>query len=206
MRKCSQRKVAPFALRKEAFSLNRKQEPSSRQIFWQQRIQKWRDSGKTQVQWCKEQEIFIHTFRTWIKRKNRQSRQETLPQWISIEEEDFRPCPQTPVYPQENSGQPHRDAGPAEIRILYEKVKVCLPAEISPDYLAQILLTLGPVMRKSINGLAEIVQGSFQLDPYEEPCLSSVTGTRIKSKFCSGIRMDLYSTTNVKKKDDSRGL
>lgn len=87
-----------------------------------------------------------HTFRTWIKRINQQSRQETLSQWISIEGEDFRPCPQTPGGdPQESSRQPqpHRNAEPAEIWILYEKVTICLPTELSPDYLARILLTLG---------------------------------------------------------------
>ena len=71
-----------------------------------------------------------------------------------------------------------------------------------------VYLCTRPVdMRRSINGLAGIVQGSFQLDPYEgEPCLSSATGTGIKSKSCNGIRTDLYSTTNAEKKEDSRGL
>ena len=39
--------------------------------------------------------------------------------------------------------QPYRDTEPAEIWILYEKVTVCLSAELLPDYLARILLTLG---------------------------------------------------------------
>ena len=61
-------------------------------------------------------------------------------------------------------------------------------------------------MRRSIDGLAAIVQEKFNLSPFENSYSCSAAGKRTGSKHSTGKAMDLCCFTNALKTGNTNGL
>ncbi|MGL1889587.1 MAG: hypothetical protein OCD76_23940 [Reichenbachiella sp.] len=61
----------------------RKLSTESERIEW---ISQWESSGKSQVDWCKTQELSLHTFRKWVSNyhKEQKSKEETSSKFIPL--------------------------------------------------------------------------------------------------------------------------
>jgi hypothetical protein len=50
-------------------------------------IEAYRNSGKTAQAWCDENQLNIHTLKYWIQKLNRQEKDKSAPQWVSLIQE-----------------------------------------------------------------------------------------------------------------------
>ena len=57
-----------------------------RRRIWEQKISEYRSSGVSAAVWCEQNNIKISTLRYWISRLNKEKRETTSIQWISMDD------------------------------------------------------------------------------------------------------------------------
>lgn len=112
--------------------------------IWVLRIREQKESGKTQAQWCEEQGLSLHTLRYWVKKLNREERQNKLPQWLRVETEEHQIVGSISL-PRSRSDRPAHTAdcrNSAEISIIYDDMTVRVPLCVPTESIAQIIAAL----------------------------------------------------------------
>ena len=52
----------------------RKPKASKRKIYWKNQIQKWKETGLTQKEYCRRSQLNKHTFKYWIQKLKRDAK------------------------------------------------------------------------------------------------------------------------------------
>ena len=125
----------------------KKTEREENRRIWQQRIREMRSSGKTQAQWCEEHQISLNTLRYWIKRFNREARQQEIPQWLKIQSEEnsgiaVLALPDSPEIPQKDRKTALAGERMGEISIACGAITIRLPLTTGIPQIAQIIAAL----------------------------------------------------------------
>lgn len=53
--------------------------------IWRERVASYRTSGKTQKEWCLENNLKHSTLKYWIEKINKEQLQKAMPEWIDLE-------------------------------------------------------------------------------------------------------------------------
>lgn len=56
-----------------------------KRLLWQERIQDYRTSQLTAIEWCQQNQVKIHTLRYWINKLNKESSLRSVgTEWLSV--------------------------------------------------------------------------------------------------------------------------